>query len=100
MCSLAGVYPSGSIDYGAEIWGNFAPASKIDNSGNVGMLDQSEWTDINISPFIRCRTSKDTTFKAVIDIPLGTLATSDDSSDVSMRVLRGVNITIGGSWNI
>ena len=98
--SLAGIYPSGDLQYGAELWGDFGPALTYSRPGDRGWLKDSEWTSINISPFVCYRASPDMMLKAAIDVPVGTKATSDDSSDVMTRAFRGVNVTIGGSWTI
>jgi hypothetical protein len=102
MCSLAGVYPSGDYEFGAEVWGNFAANPKIIYSDQTvdAMLEKSELIVINISPFVRYRASSDVTFKAAVDIPVGTKMPFDDVSDNSLRVFRGVNVTLGGSWTI
>jgi hypothetical protein len=102
ICSLAGVYPSGDYEFGAEVWGNFAPSPiKIYTDGTPDeMLENAELVVINISPFVRYRASSDVTFKAAIDIPVGTKMPIDEMSDNFLRVFRGVNVTLGGSWTI
>jgi hypothetical protein len=102
ICSVAGVYPAGDYDLGAELWGSFSPDSKIIYAAQTAdaMLENSELIVIDISPFVRYKASPDLTLKAAVDIPVGTKMPVDDVSDNSLRVFRGVNVTLGGSWTI
>lgn len=100
ICSLAGVYPSGDLRYGAEVWGNFAPDAKVMRSGGDFMVEKSGLVMITVSPFVAYKASANMTFKAVVDIPVATKAPFDDESDIALRVFRGINVTLGGSWTI
>lgn len=98
--SLAGIYPLGDFQYGAELWGDLGPALTLSKPGSSGWLEDSEWTSINISTFVCYKASPDMMLKAALDVPIGTKATVDDMSDISTRAFRGVNVTLGGSWTI
>lgn len=102
ICSLAGVYPTGDYEYGAEVWGNFAPNPMVTFTvlHEDAMMEDAELRVINISPFVRYKASTDVVFKAAVDIPVATRLPFDNKSDNGLRSFRGVNVTLGGTWTI
>ena len=100
ICSAACERPiNPDMSIGGELWGYFAPKDNYKNtsSGDSGIADGTDVSDITLSPYVNYQLNKDVKLRGSIEIPIINVGTYS-VANMELWGYKGVNITFGATW--